>query len=290
MLVLYFKMNKKLVIFAFVFFFTCSLFAQPRLKSFDTKIKIKTEKKVYFILEPIWISTLIKNKNKKGPDIPRYTAGENYYILNSKGERLKPVGNIDYFDIPPMSPNEIIEEKKDIVSVYGFKDGLLGNYLPSDTYSIKYVWRQSGFEPLFSNEIKIIVKEPSGIEKNAMELLKEGIRKHKEKDIEGADKEYYELVDIYPNSVYATKALMYIMLNHSYKKGIEHDEKRIQATKTLLEKYPNNKYINRCFRYIKDYYNKINDSEGLRDYLNKLAEITSDKKLKEKIIKELNNL
>ncbi len=290
MLALYFKMNKKSVYFAFVFFFIYSVFTQPQLKSFDTKIKIKTEKKVYLTLEPIWISISVKNKDKTGPKMPRSSLHHYLYILNSKDKRIESLMTTFYGEISPMSSGELIEDVRDILPAFGSEGEILGRYLAPDIYRIKFLWRQGGYEPLFSNEIQVTVKEPTGEERNAVEVLEKGIEKRMEKNIEEADKDFYELVNVYPNSVYATRSLRYIMLNHAYREGIEHDEKRMLAAKMLLEKYPDNEYITECFHQIKYYYNKINDSEGLRNYLSKLAEITPDKELKEKIIEELKSL
>jgi len=286
----YFKMNKKSVCFVFVFFFTCSLFTQPQLKTFDTKIKIKTEKEVYLTLEPIWISISIKNKDKTGPKIPRSSLDERLYILNSKGKQIQSLIVSSFSDVSPMSQGELIEESRNILPAFGSEGEILGRYLAPDVYRIKFLWRQSGYNPIFSNEINITVKVPTGEERNAMEVLEKGIEKRMEKNIEEADKDFYELVNVYPNSVYATRSLRYIMLNHAYREGIEHDEKRMLAAKMLLEKYPDNEYITECFHQIKYYYNKIDDSEGLRNYFNNLAEKTPDKELKEKIIEELKSL
>ena len=194
-------------------------------------------------------------------------------VSDSNGIVYKKNDYYSIWNIPRMKPGEIIEGKCNITVMYG-KSGnnpqiTLEEFLAPDEYQIQCVWKEWEYDPIYSNTIKVTVEDPEGDELKALELYREGLKLIKEKNWSSAERKFEEIIEIYPQSVYAPKILARIGFIHRWAEP--NIEKRLSISKRLLEEYPGKGYNDAAIREVQWCYEKKNDTIGARMYLESIA-------------------
>jgi len=282
------QIKNLVLVFLIIFSFSSNIYSQKQLKSYNVDVRIWAEKKRYYTREPIIVYIRIENKGEKGPRIPNSDLGEYFVVEDSKGRQFHPGMVSDFFTLPPMKKGQVIEDKFDISVLFGRRKGAVGYFLPPETYKFYFKWEERYARPIISNEIEITISDPKGDELQALNLLTKGIKKRFKK--EDPDEYFDELVDRYPKSVYAEKALYLKILCHEYKKGMIHKERSMEASKKLLENYPESRYKISAFGAIRKYYKAVNDLDGYKKYMNYLNSQTKSEFIKKKTENILKNL
>lgn len=252
---------------------------------FDTNIEIWTEKDVFLTQERIWIYYKVINNSEKGPRISPLIEHD-FIFRDSKGNKYDPKGFISVGDVKPMKKGEVYTAFLDMTDIYGELHAIRYGLFPPDKYTLQCIWKEAGYEPIVSNTLNIIIKEPGGEELDALNLYREARRLLKiEKAYPEAEKKFDELVERYPQSVYAEKALgISIFLRTLVLK-----DRRIilKKSKKFLENYPDSPETRNVIHYLKRCYELDNNLEGARMYLENLYDKTPSEKLKKMIYKHL---
>lgn len=232
------------------------------------EITVISDKNEYLVREPIFVTWTFKNITDTVICLPSYYVNECLKVVDSTGKIYRKRLLISYgFGCDTIWPGETISKSEEITDMYGITEEPESSYnLPSFTYSISY---ESKFGN--SNELKIRIVQPVGGEKEAMLILKEAgeLYVKREKRTQTYLK-YLELVEKYPNSVYAERALDYAGLCFEYSRNLEEKIKSVEAYKKLIEKYPESRYVNGAFTSIMEIFRVLKDKRGVEKLLNEL--------------------
>lgn len=286
--------NRLFVVGAIYLLCTPFAFCQQKLKTFDTKITIWTEKEQFYTRQPVCVSIKIENRGLVGPCLMEVRLEPHFVIKDGEGNRLdfsRPVDKSSFG--PRLKPGDVVLKEVNIIKTF-FRLGKRDPYLIPGEYIVTFMWEESGYEPLVSNTVSIIIADPAGDELKALNLLNNGDMKFRLKELKESDECYDKLVEKYPNSIYATNALELKLRNHENRYGAEHLEIRIKVAKRLLENYPDRRFNkDRVFYELEEGYKERNDLEGLRTYLEELGQKTLDSVIKsrtERVIRRMNKL
>ncbi len=259
---------------------TDSLIEKGALNKFNTNITIWTEKSIYLVQEIISVNFKIENFEEPGPFISGIIQ-TSLIIQDSKGNILPATSSLSYNDIKSMKKGEIRSFEGSINWIYGIYNGF-ESIFPADNYRITCSWKEGdGYEPIVSNTIEIVVKEPTGQELGALQLYREALKYQDQKEYQTAADKYEELTIKYPNSVYGAQALnnkLFILY------FIKNDEAEIIKTnRKILENYPNSRYIEKAIEDLNSYYQYYNNPQGEKQYFDSLYQTTESIKLKQTI-------
>jgi len=186
-------------------------FAQEKLN--DLQFWMELEKKSFLVSEPIWLDMYVKNLGKEKVEVkPLSLAGGwlEIVLIDSKNDTLKPQGeeHIEWIGGGPtfsLQPNETLFVCRNLLEAtwLGVPEepgpGSWRTYLKLDTYRIKAIYKTA----LVSNELIFQVVNPSGDEKKAYTLWKEGMKNYGRAKWQAAVAKWKELLGKYPKSVYA---------------------------------------------------------------------------------------
>jgi len=287
------KVNK-IFFTGLIFFFNLSpAFSSQVLKSFNTTIQIRTQEDRFYTRQPVWVTVCIENKGTNGPGLVNVPLDKQFIMEDSQGNRL-PV-NVDRGESGSsrrMRSGEIIENKVNVIRTF-YLLGKRDPYLPSDEYTVIFHWEEEGYRCLSSNKISIVVTDPKGDEFKALNLLNNGDRHYRLKQLEKSDECYLKLVEKYPESMYAANGLELIFRNHLNRYDGEHQAIRIKTAKRLLEEYPEGHYhMSWIFFELEDDYRRQNNLKGLGDYMEFLRNKTPSSEIKsmaEKVLRRIEN-
>jgi tetratricopeptide (TPR) repeat protein len=262
-----------------VVFVSSSLQASEKLQ-----IRIWTDKIEYLTREPVFVHYEVKNITDSSISLNLMGLSDYFLIKNQDGREFDN-RLLSYYAV--MNPNtlkssETYSDEEEISDKYGL--------IEPGEYSCFIQMPPGHFSPspeTKSNLLKIKIKEPEGVEKEALELFLEAekLRWVSDKDttkIALGFSKYLELVDKYPGSVYAPKSLRTAWGTYTYSKSPDDRRKTIPVCIRLIEKYPNSHYFILAFTEIADTYKILKDKEGAINAMNELIEKHPNTKISER--------
>jgi len=223
-------------------YFSVTNFAQEKLDNLQFWIEL--DKKVFFVSEPIWLDMYLQNLDKEKAVVkPLSLAGGwlEIILINSENDTLKPQGkeHIGWIGEGPtfsLESNETLFICRNLLEATWIGEpeepgpGSWRTYLKPDTYRIKAIYKSL----LVSTELTFQVMNPSGDEKKAYALWKEGMKNYGKAQWQVAVPKWKELLRKYPKSVYTPS----ICRELDY---YDHANSKEYAQKLLLE-HPNSGY------------------------------------------------
>jgi hypothetical protein len=259
------------------------------------QIRVWTDKDQFLVYEPIPVMVEIKNISDSALFLNLGEVAEHLVIKDELdkgyGTRLK--GSSIGGD--RLGPDEIRHASLDICGQYGVRTP--GEYschinLPPDPYFYppRYGWTES-------NTITIKVVEPKGTEKEALNLFQEAEQlRHARSEAGGPDlakKElgflkYQELVDKYPETFYAPKALRIAI--GAYVHSREHRRRVIPVCVRLIEQYPNSYYWGSGFSHLIGTYEVLKDKAGAIKTMQELIKKHPDTKIAQRASEQLEKI
>ena len=218
----------------------------------DWDLGIELSKETFISHEMIWLDVTLTNVSAdsirtNGVAIPHHFGFE-IDIKDSDGKILEHTGAMWSFGSGP--GNFLIASGAnqydcfDLASLYAPSKsasnykvlGMRFPFIPTGQYTI-----QSHFEDATSNVISFTIVEPNSVEEEALRLIEEAseLRAHEEFDLAG--RKFREVVDNYPNSVYAEKCyyMSHIYSNEAKVARETGSFDQIGLRRKLLENYPN---------------------------------------------------
>lgn len=278
----------------------------------NLQAEINLNKSVYLLREPIFLTTSVRNTGKEGvPMIPRDING--LLLKNSKGEVIPPhtyVSGCRFIAIEVKSDGteevhtevnvaepETVSFKYtfDILRYYGITEDKRRDppYLPPDEYTVQnvhylYKWKdkeKGEREELRSNVVKFKVIEPTGFEKEACELLREGYILRKNKQAEEAMNRYNEIIEKYPNSIYASSALYRVA--SIYNINLIDKRKSLQEYEKLIDRHVNSEHAVKAIGHVAIILYNLGEHEKIKEVVTEIAGKHKDNK---KIVEEVNRI
>jgi hypothetical protein len=223
--------------------FTSQLLAAAEPDGLEFGIGI--EKDTFLLGEPIWLDMYLKNIGKQPiPVKPLSIAGGwlELIVINSSNDTLIPYAKevINFVGGGPtytLESGETLYICRDLLEATGLGEReekwmSWRSYLKPDAYKIKA--RYQGY--VQSNELAFAVLNPTGTEKIARRMWKEGHAEQlKTRGKSGSSiSKWTELIDKYPNSVYAPSALRELLYCDSHNST--------KHAQNLLATHPNSGY------------------------------------------------
>ncbi len=243
-----YKLINFLVIFGIILSINNTILAQ------DWNFEIKLSKQSYILHEKIWLDATITNITSEsirtnGIVAPNHL-GFIIEIKDNSGNIIEYTGPVWSFASGPgtylIKSGEYQYKCFDLLKSFGDIKGTSGYlvqyqyfpFLPIGNYTV-----QAQFEGVTSNEQTFDVIEPIGTEKEALELMVDAWSLWKQRDNDPSGRKYQEIIDKFPNSVYAETCLenarVYTdnTIEKYFREGIAYD--KIGLYKELLQKFPN---------------------------------------------------
>lgn len=245
----------------------------------EMKIKIWVDKSSYLIREPIFVNYSIENVTDSLLLLGFYEIREDFVIKDQTGRFFGPSTRGMYGGGDSLPPHETHAGWIDITSSYGVRK--------AGEYSCCLQMPSGGFFPYTgtkSNIIEVIVKEPKGGEKKALDIYLEAQELHwcKDKDPkkwEQAFDKYLQLAERYPKSVYAPMSL-YTALFKAH--VIKDKNVVISVCKKLIEGYREFYYTDDTFYNLVGKYKVLEDKAGATEYMKELLKEHPDTKISER--------
>lgn len=267
----------------------------------NARIEINSDKDVYYTYEKIWISIKFENYSTETIIIPHLKLESQLKILDLKGQVFRLNYHYSTSDEDTVESGEVLDKDVNITRIYG--SGLVDIYgdpevLPPENYNINLVWNSVQFkdgevlkyDPLVSNTIQIVVQDPTGDEKEAMDLFTEACKLRWNKEWNLSTEIFSRLADKFPNSIYASQGLKRAILNHKFKRTSRDREKTMRLSKKFVENYPDDNYSYTSLDFIIGDYKIRKDNAGAREYLMYLENRITDKQFKEAISNHLQKM
>ena len=253
-------------------------------------ITISTEKDHFLSQEAIWIFINFKNITKDTLRIDRTTICEGLRVEAIQGARVPKYLRLSGIPSSLVVPGDSLFDLVDLNTYYGTTGGLYHGwrFIPKGGYRV-YI-RLPSYR-IISDTIEITVSEPEGEELKAMNLLTEGMRLsetvggERKAAIAKAYKKFEELVEKYPHSVYAPKALDRAAGCYSYVSGEE--EKALQKCRELLERYPESPYYLGAITCIEIIYENDKDKAGALKEMKELMKKHPNSKIADRVRKAI---
>lgn len=293
-------------------------------------LNLKLNKDTYLVWEPIFEEHVIVN-NSEDTTQYAYKSILDFEIRDSKGETYKyrvPMIVFDpsFYQYKISPPFDTITKYEfgnwDILSHFGkFPEAENGyywygipwrSYLPPGKYTItanqKIRIKSRNVEKInvISSSQEFSVIEPTGMEKSAMQLFEEAvllegtISKQNHLEAKSRDKEalvkYIEIVEKYPNSIYAPLVLRRTQIKKNFDagEGIEANKVAMEIARKIIDLYPNSHFAIMSLENILMYYANIRemDKSRIRNEIQKIIEKypnTKVAKKAEKVLKEFDD-
>jgi hypothetical protein len=246
--------------------------AQEQLDSLQFQIQI--EKDTFLVSEPIWLDLYLENTDTVRIEEKPLWIGLGggwleFILVNSKGDTLRPYARevIDFVGPGPtytLEPNESQHVCLDLLEGTGLGERekwMSGrSYLKTDTYRVEAIYK--GY--LESNQITFNVANPTGEEKIALQLWREGYADQIKKRADKSFEKWRELVERYPKSVYAPSAFNELCYWSKDPKDIE------KHGKELLLKYSNSRFVRNVFWKLLQDKPRNEQVQFLKDVLKKI--------------------
>jgi hypothetical protein len=248
------------------------------------QIRIWTDKSEFFLHEPIPVHYEVKNISDSTVHVIFGMIQEDFVIRDAQGRGYSTHLRGTFMGGDPLRPGESHHAALDISGQYKIVN--VGEYTcylytcPSAV--LHFPWTRS-------NTIKFKVIEPKGDERKALDLYLEGEKlswaRSKVGGPDSTKKElgfskYQELVDKYPNSVYAPIALRSAIFVYAY--SPQYREKIIPICLRLIESYPNSYYWASGFSHLIGTYEVLKDKAGAIKTIKELIEKHPNTKISER--------
>lgn len=185
-------------------------------KTDSLRFQIKVEKDTFLLSESIWLDLYLKNIHKEQVGAKPLSPGGGwleFIVVNSSNDTLIPYARevIDFAGGGPtylLEPNETLYVCRDLLEATGLGEREEKwmperSYLKPDVYKIKAIYKKH----LESNELIFAVVNPTGAEKTAHRIWKEGHAYQVSKEFDSSIEKWKELIDNYPESAYAASTL-----------------------------------------------------------------------------------
>lgn len=271
----------KYIIFIILFITTLSVIADDQQWEF----KIELSKQNYLLNENIWLDVTITNIT---PDTLKSAC-----IINSRGCGFKYIvkdslgNNIDYtgpYTGARYNPEAyLIEPGEQIYRCFNLRYLYYSIRENSGRYTIRGIIdlpfeNECYFDNPTSNELSFNIVEPSGEEKEASELITKARELSSSRD--SSEQYYQELLDNYPNSVYAEESFRHVLRKETvYNYDIKDEQfDYIKYANMSLFRYPNsgdsNSRLGWILHKMKDY-----DQEIINRMLNNIIKVAPDTRL-----------
>lgn len=254
------------------------------------EIKIWSDKLEYLVREPIVINYSVKNVSDRLVRINLTELSFCLRIRDEKGTSFPAQLSLSYgFAYPDsLKPGEEYKSGVSITDVYGVvSPGEYSCFLENPQGPKEYI--SPGGK---SNTIKVIVKEPEGEEKKVLDMFLEAERlaysrdkQHGGRDLGKAELgflKHQQLVNKYPNSIYAALSLRGAIGVYLYSRELNERRKIIPVCKRLIEKYPNSIHFALAFVSLVDVYEVLKDKEGAIKIMQELIKKHPDSKISER--------
>lgn len=249
-------------------------------------IKIWSDKKNVLVREPIMVDYEIKNSGDQPIRMIFDALQECFKVGDQNGKQYFSLLSVSFgFASDTLKPGQSHQGRIDIGERYGITDS--GEYT---IYLNSPVWGK--VSSASSNTLKIRVKEPTGDEKKALDMFLEAEklkysrdRIHGGRDLKKAELgflKYHELVDKYPNSIYAPLSLDCALGVHQFSTNLQERRKIIPVCKRLIENYPNSIHFASAFVSLVDVYEVLKDKEGAIKTMQELMEGHPDTKISQR--------
>jgi len=230
----------------------------------SSDLSIWTEKEDFLVYEPIWTYMRLTNNSAETLFINASSLPQGLRVKAIRGREVSQYFHSGSTGRPGTKPGESFVKWVDLSGWWGIVKAEISDgwrFIPAGRYK---VWIEKHCPQAESNVIKsdtveITVSEPKGEELAAWNLLTEASRLWG-RDREVAYKKFEELVEKYPHSVYAPKALDRAAECYIYVDGEE--EKALQKFRELLEKYPESPYYLGAIACIEVIYENDKDKAG----------------------------
>jgi hypothetical protein len=209
----------------------------------------KTE---YLLREPIWVKLRAINVGDEKGYFYFYTS---LHIQDSKGQAYPCQVNETIFPTT-LEPHETLDYEFNVLNEYGVPEEdkfRIFRYLPPEKYTIYYSLKKN----VKSSAYHFTVAQPEGDELRAMNLLKESYDLFMARKWEESTNKMREIFQKYPKSTYAPFCLL-------------RTANTLQEFYKLIEKYPNSREAVRAVPGIADLFKRKKDKAGYIDAMNNL--------------------
>ena len=247
-------------------------------------IRIWIDKDEFLTHEPIVVRYTVTNIGDSMAYLNFQMIEEDFVIEDEDGNRYRSHIRGTYGGGQPFAPGETHRGNLDIGGRYGVIG--VGEYT-CHVYSYPFFCWNAEF--LNSNRIEFKVVEPKGQEEGALHLFLEAEKLAWARSEAGgpdlAKKElaflkYQELVDKFPKSVYAPKALRAAIGTYLHTR--EHRRRVIPVCLRLIEEYPNSYYWSSGFSHLIGTYEVEKDKAGAMKSMQELIDKHPNTKISER--------
>jgi tetratricopeptide (TPR) repeat protein len=251
--------------------------------SVKLRVEIWANKMEYLPREPIMVYYAIENVGDQAVDVNRYSVEGCFRIEDEQGVQY-PIGILAVclaFAPKPLKPNDKLEGCR---GLDGFLEpGKYIVYLRCPNWTDEIVTK--------SNKLELIVKEPEGEEKEALKMFIEaGTVESAEKENQGRCPKrglaeflkYQEVVERYPNSVYAPLALRAAVSIYFYSQNLEERRQVIPLFLKLIENYPDFYDFQGTISGLVGTYEILKDKEGAITTMQEFIEEHPNTKISER--------
>ncbi len=256
------------------------------------EIRIWTDKEDYIVREPILVYYEVKNKGSNPIILSFGLFGEYFEIKDKKGRSYGNMYLGEYALTDTLRSNESYKSRTNLSDRY--------RVTSAGEYTIFMQTPEEGILPVTrSNVIRVKVKNPSGDEEKALDMLREADKLRWARDNEGkkdlakralAFQRYQELADKYPNSIYAPLSLNSAMGIYKFSPDFEKMRKIIPLCKRLIKNYPNSLYFSSAFMSLIDVYEVSKDRAGAIEAMNELIQKHPNSKISQEAEKRLKKI
>lgn len=285
-----------------LFFFCCTMISiliivsQPAFSGSQlTQVRISASKAAYLEQEPIILRYTVKNISDRTIKLTFLDLPYHFKINDQNGLTYPARFSIElgFVNTDSLIPGQEYKDSVGITDLYGV--------VSSGEYSCYFELPQGLKEYVSpggkSNVIKIMVKEPEGDEKKALDMLLEADKLTFSRDEQRGGRDlkraelgflkYQELADKYPKSVYAPLALASARGVYRYSNNLEERKKMIPVSKRLIEEYPNSIYFMSAFTSLVEVYEVSKDKAGAVNALNELIQKHPNSKISQEARRRL---
>jgi tetratricopeptide (TPR) repeat protein len=219
---------------------------------------------------------------------------EDFVIEDKNGKHYRSHILGSYGGGQDFAPGEIYTKSLDVGGRYGANG--VGEYT---CYIHSYPFFVSNAPYLNSDTIEFKVVEPKGEEKEALRLFSEAEKLRYARSVAGgpdfAKKElgfqkYLELVDRYPKSIYAPKALSSAVGVYIYSPKPEENRRVIPVCIKAIEDYPDSYYFVWAFTDLVLTYENLKDREGAIKTMKELIKKHPNTKISEEAQRRLKEI
>jgi hypothetical protein len=239
-------------------------------------VELWTKKDTFLTHEPIFVYFEIKNEGDSTVYFNSVKTTEHLVITDTQGRGYATRLKGSNLGVDALSPGQDQKFFVDVCSRYGVQEvGVYSCHLQTRLLSV--------LNPtlLKSNAVKFKVVEPTGEDEKALSLFLEAEKlKWARSEAGGPDfskKEpaflkYQELVDRYPKSVYAPKALNAAVGVYFYSRNLEQRRRVIPVCIRLIEEYPDSYCFQLAFTELLHTYKMLKDKEGAKKAMQDLID------------------